>query len=240
MLNHPVWPFPSAVGALQTTRRDEHGQPLDMQPNDQVPEQMLQLQSSHALPHLPKMLKQVHGNQVIELLSEPENHAYAQADACWTQQRGVVCSIITADCLPVLVCNRQATVVAAIHCGWRSLAAGIITQTFDQLKCPADDLIVWLGPCISKAVYQVGAEIIEQFLAISKLPDVRDCFVNDPTTKGKYLANLQGIASRHWHRLGVTDIHSSDHCTIVNNDLYYSWRAEKTSARMASMIWLKP
>ncbi|WP_395374307.1 peptidoglycan editing factor PgeF [Marinicella sp. W31] len=240
MLKQPAWPFPSAVGALQTLRTNKHGQPLDMRPENQTSEDIQQLLAMFKLPHPPKMLKQVHGRNVIELSTEPDTHNYALADACWTRQPGVLCSIMTADCLPILVSNRQATLVAAIHCGWRSLAAGIITEVFEQLQCPADDLIIWLGPCISAAVYQVGPDLIEQFLSQTNVPELRDCFINDPHAQGKYLADLHGIAMKQWQRLGATDIHASEQCTIRDNDLYYSWRAEKTSARMASMIWLKP
>jgi len=239
MVSKILWPFPAQVGALQTTRRDVQGQSLNMKPAQQIAEQMNILQSNHALPHPPKMLKQVHGNHVVELTAEPSTHDYAHADACWTRQANVLCTVMTADCLPVLVSDRQATVVAAIHCGWRSLAAGIIAKTFERLAVSADDLIVWLGPCISAAVYQVGADMVEQFLAHSGTAELGQFFIKDPHAEGKFLADLQGIARQQWRHLGVTDIHASKHCTVLNNDLYYSWRLEKTPARMASMIWLK-
>ena len=240
MISQQPQGFPEGVGTLQTTRITAHGQPLDMSPAAGLTPQIRELIQTTDLPHQPMMLKQVHGADIMELQQPPQQQHYATADACWTRQPGVVCSILTADCLPVLIADKGATVVAAVHCGWRSLAAGIIEKTVKQLDCDPHDVLVWLGPCISAAVYQVGPDLAEQFTDTSEHIDFSPCFTLDPNAEGKFLADLQKIAKLSLQQLGVNHIEASSHCTIRNNDLYYSWRGEKTAQRMATMIWLKP
>jgi polyphenol oxidase len=206
-----------------------------------------------ALGAQPVYLKQVHGWDVARLDGEIADGTVA--DACITSQRGVACTIMVADCLPVLFCNRAGTLVGAAHAGWRGLCgqAGegileIIFKSFSPLaqQIPAanainfeiNDCLVWLGPCIGPDAFEVGGEVRDAFMQAD--PVAAQHF--KPTADGKYLGNLQGLARQRLNKLGMTQIYGNDGsaqwCTVRNSSNFFSHRRDRISGRFAASIWL--
>lgn len=182
------------------------------------------------LPTEPCWLRQVHGTQVVaahEWDSPPE------ADAAWTDRPGVVCAVMTADCLPVLLADRSGRVVAAAHAGWRGLAAGILEATLAALPVPATELHAWLGPAIGPSAFEVGDEVAEAMLAVD--PGAGVAF--RPHGE-RWLADLPELARRRLQHHGLAAIHSSGDCTFSDPDRFYSHRRENPCGRMASLIWI--
>ncbi len=187
------------------------------------------------VPHKPIFMQQPHANKVIEYHKKPNFHGEFKADACFTKEKNIICAILTADCLPVLISTTDATVVAAVHCGWRSLYAEILKHTISQLEVNPATLQCWLGPCISYKPYQVDEQFRQKFVLKNK--DFAHCFYLDK--KKKWHADLKKIAITQLKSLGVTQISQSPYCTHDNKSLFYSYRREGETGRMASMIWLK-
>lgn len=178
-------------------------------------------------------LEQVHGNQVAKITAVSSQPV--RADASFTKEKNTCLAIMTADCLPILLTSKAGNEIAAIHGGWRSLAANIITNTINKMDSDASELLAWLGPCIGKTAFEVGTE-------------VRDTFVNQyqrftlaftKHTADKYYADLQQIAQIQLSQLGVESINSLPECTFSNTDRYYSYRKNATTGRMASLIYLR-
>lgn len=224
----------NGVHALQTTRFLQPNQPFCVHPEHNHSIGLEQLSEKFKLPHQPKMLRQTHGNQVIEYLQIPKAHFQYQADACFTRQPGVVCAVMTADCLPVLLTDKQASFVAAVHCGWRSLFAGILEVTLKKINSK-NEIYAWFGPCIQAAQYEVDAAFVENYS--KQHPDSIGAF--SPIIKGKSHADLYQLASLQLQACGVKNIHQSNECTYLS-DNYYSWRENQTTHRLASMIWIQP
>ncbi|MCF6318136.1 MAG: peptidoglycan editing factor PgeF [Proteobacteria bacterium] len=192
------------------------------------------LSQSQNLPHKPVFLQQIHGNKVVEYISSPKAHGEIQADACFTKQKRVVCTVLTADCLPVLIADKQATVVAAVHCGWKGLYSEILKNTIKQLNVNPQDLQCWLGPCISYKPYRVDEKFRQQFV----LKDKQYAHSFYQNKKGGWHADLKKIAVYQLESLGVKEIAQSPYCTHDNKNLFYSYRRDGETGRMASMIWL--
>lgn len=186
------------------------------------------------LPHPPLFLTQTHSTKVIEL---PFTGSNVEADAVYTQQANQVCLVMTADCLPVLFFNKEGTEVAAAHAGWRGLCDGILEETVAKFKCPTSDIIAWLGPAIGPTAFQVGEEIIEQFCAFDS--NAKLAFTPDLTTSGKFLGNLYQLATQRLNKLGITEISGGGHCTYTEQDKFFSYRRDKKTGRMASLIWIE-
>ena len=186
------------------------------------------------LPHSPIFMQQIHGNKVVEYLEAPSRHGEIKADACFTREKGVVCAVLSADCLPVLITDKDNSVVAAIHCGWRGLHANILRETIKKLNVSPKELQCWLGPCISYKPYKVDKEFRERFIKINK--DFSHCFYQ--SQKGQWHADLKKIAVTQLHKLAVDSIVQSPYCTFENKSLFYSYRRDKETGRMASLIWL--
>jgi YfiH family protein len=177
------------------------------------------------------------------------------ADAIFTTQPGFVCTVLTADCLPVLITNKQGTLVAAIHAGWRGLVNGIIEKTVAAVMkargvggtgvaCDIADLIVWLGPSIGPQSFEVGAEVREQFLQQARnLALVKNSFIavsQQQPINPKYLANIWQLATDRLLALSIPQPHifSSGYCTYQNPDLFYSYRRGNQLERMVSLIYI--
>jgi len=177
-------------------------------------------------------LEQVHGHKVVEITS-PTNKAPI-ADASITREKNIALAIMTADCLPILLCDRYGTEVAAIHGGWRPLAANIIKNTLAKMKSTTDDIQAWLGPCIGNNVFEVGEEVklafTRQNIYFAK------AFVKQDN--GKYLADLHIIAKQQLADLGITNVTLLTECTYKQSDKYYSYRRESITGRMATIIFL--
>lgn len=186
-------------------------------------------------------LKQVHGVEVAQLT--PESLDGLAADACVTAYTHVACTIMVADCLPVLLTDHQGRVVAAAHAGWRGLAAGVIEKTVHAicLKAQVDaaSLRVWLGPCIGPTVFEVGAEVREAFIQQDAQADVY--FVAHPQHQNKWLANLSGLARQRLQALGVAFVAGNDGtmpwCTVIQSSRFFSYRRDGRTGRFAACIW---
>ena len=186
----------------------------------------------------PVWLNQVHGTQVHEL--RHVTVAPVEADAALTGQRGLACTIMTADCLPVLVADRQARVVGAAHAGWRGLAGGVIQALLAAMTAvpgvKLSDLTVWLGPAIGPTAFEVGPEVRAAFVALNPAHD--RWFQPLMASPGKHLADLPGLARAILQQAGVEDVTLSGLCTVSLPNRFYSYRRDAVTGRMASLIWL--
>ena len=227
----PDWPAPAHVHALTTLRLPVAG--------IYIPGQAFSLKGHAAdaralyrqLPTEPCWLRQVHGRQVIEAQAGTE---VMTADASWTTRPGRVCAVLTADCLPLLLCDRRGQRVAAVHAGWRGLAAGIIEQAVAALACPPADLIAWLGPAIGRDAFVVGDDVREAFLAVE--PRAAEAFT--AAHAGRWCADLYQLARQRLNACGVMSVSGGGGCTYSDEKRFYSYRREGDKAgRHATMIW---
>ena len=243
----PGWPAPDRVAALVTTRHggvsappfdsfnlgDHVGDsPVCVAANRERLQQLLP-----ATAHV-SWLRQVHGSRVVRW----SDNAIREADACWTDQPGEVCAVLTADCLPVLFAARNGSCVAVAHAGWRGLVDGVLEATVAALPDSAGELIAWIGPAIGSNAFEVGDDVRERFLQSaddSEQLAVRQAFRAIDARPGKYLANLAGLARIRLARAGVTDVTGGEICT-VHDARFYSYRRDGETGRFASLIWLQP
>lgn len=232
------WPAPATVRAVSTTR---HGG-VSAAPYDSlnlgdhvgddpaaVTENRARLARALELPTPPVWLRQVHGTQVIAAAA-----GGCEADAAHTQQAGVVCAVLTADCLPLLLCNSAGTQVAAVHAGWRGLAAGVIEAALDSMGEPKH-LMAWLGPAIGPAAFEVGDEVRAAFLA----QDASAQAAFRPSPTGRWLADIYQLARVRLAARGVNRIYGGHWCTYSDAERFYSHRRDQVSGRMATLIWLE-
>ena len=235
----PDWPAPAGVRACVTTRSGGISQsPFDSfnlgdHVNDDpqaVAENRRRLRD--ALDCQPAWLSQVHGIRVVE--ADPAR--VQEADASWSATPGVACAILTADCLPVLFCDRAGTRVAAAHAGWRGLAGGMLEATLDALDCPPGEGLVWLGPAIGPEAFEVGPEVREAFLVSHPQADAA---FRQSANPGKYLADLYQLARIRLAARGVTAVYGGGLCTW-SDPRFYSYRRAARTGRFASLIWLAP
>lgn len=187
------------------------------------------------LPSEPAWLSQVHGTRVVEA-GASEN--LPEADASISTRPGVVCAIQTADCLPVLFCDAGGKVVGAAHAGWRGLAGGVLENTVGRMRSAgATEILAWLGPAIGPKCFEVGRDVYDAFVA--KDASMADAFQPIAGTPGKYLADIYALAMRTLQQLGVTQVAGGALCTVTEQNRFYSFRRDKVTGRMASLIWLK-
>ncbi len=185
------------------------------------------------LPSEPVWLTQVHGARVINA-DHPQTTM--QADACIATRAGVVCAIMTADCTPVLLTDRGGRVVGAAHAGWRGLAAGVLETTVNAMRdCGAEEILAWLGPGIGPQAFEVGEDVVDAFAHLQADASVFRAIADRP---GKFLADLPALAKRALAGVGVTQVAGGEHCTVTDPQRFYSFRRDRTTGRMASMIWL--
>jgi polyphenol oxidase len=184
------------------------------------------------LPDQPCWLNQVHGSRVIEadLCTIPP-----PADACIARRAGQVCAVLTADCLPVLFCNRDGDRVAAAHAGWRGLAAGVLESTVSSLGLPGSQLLAWLGPAIGPDAFEVGDEVRIAFTARDAA--AARAFVPSYRTS-HWLADLYTLARQDLARLGVTAVYGGGLCTVQDETRFFSYRRDGQTGRMATLIWM--
>jgi polyphenol oxidase len=245
----PEWPDSSAnVGALSTTRaggtsQDPYGDGagggglnLGMHVGDD-PEAVQRNRTllRSVLPSEPAWLSQVHGTRVVDAATA-EN--IPEADASIATRPGVVCAIQTADCLPVLFCDAGGKVVGAAHAGWRGLAGGVLENTVARMRdVGATDVLAWLGPAIGPQCFEVGQDVCDAF--VSKGADMACAFQPIAGSPGKYLADIYALARRQLQQVGVFQVSGGGLCTVTEQKRFYSFRREKVTGRMASLIWLK-
>jgi hypothetical protein len=237
----PNWPAPANVVALQTTRlggvssapfdslnlgAHVNDDPIAVAKNRQL--------LSPYLPNEPVWVNQVHG---IEVIDAAQSACLQNADASFTTKPNVVCVTMTADCLPVLLCDKAGTVVAAVHAGWRGLCDGVIEAAVNKLPVEHSEILAWLGPAIGPNAFEVGSEVRAQFIA--KDAQAASAF---QTNGNKWLGDIYQIARQRLNYLGVTQIYggsvNEDFCTYTDATRFYSFRRDDVTGRMASLIWL--
>jgi hypothetical protein len=152
-----------------------------------------------------------------------------------TRVPGRICAILTADCLPVLIASERGDAVAAAHAGWRGLAGGVIEAAVKALGSPPDSLLAWLGPAIGPSHFEVGPEVREQLLQGD--PGALTAFV--PNARGRFMADLPGLARRRLERLGITRIYGGGECTHAEAERYFSHRRDGQTGRQATLVWLE-
>jgi len=178
----------------------------------------------------PVWLEQVHSSVVVE--ATPGGRS--PADASWTGSPGVACAVLTADCLPVLFCDRAGTRVAAAHAGWRGLAGGVLEATVSALGLPADQLIAWLGPAIGPVAFEVGPEVREAF--VSHQAEAAGAFCPSRNA-GRFMADLYALAQLRLAACGVSAVYGGGLCTF-GDPRFYSYRRAARTGRFASLVWL--
>lgn len=233
----PKWPCHANIHALQTTRVGGFSESPFNSFNlaDHVEDNPLSVARNRQLlaPYLPTepvWLNQVHGVHVIDAAT---SRCIENADASYTTLPNVVCVTMTADCLPVLICDKAGTMVAAVHAGWRSLCDGVIEATIEKMPMAGSELMAWLGPAIGPDSFEVGDDVREQFIA----HDSRAVSAFKPSNE-KWLGDLYQLARQRLQALGIDDIYGEPHCTYSNEDQFFSFRRDGRTGRMATMIWL--
>ena len=236
----PDWPVPAFVRAVSTTRSGgvSRGPYYSMNPATHVaddPEAVRtnceRLGMALGLPSAPAWLQQVHGAQVVDAAGAEEATV---ADAGWTDRAGVVCAVLTADCLPVLLSDREGRCVAAVHAGWRGLAAGVIEAAARALPVEGADLLAWLGPAIGPQAFTVGEEVRDAFVAFD--PQAAAAFTAGPD--GRLQADLYRLARQRLTGLGITGVSGGHWCTHSDPGRFFSYRRDGSTGRMATLIWL--
>lgn len=252
MLITPVWPAPANVRTCITTRiggvsdapyaTNNLGlhvgdDPACVLQNRQTLAQQLQLT------HAPQWLEQIHGVKVIHAKTDG---LVRTADGSYTNQFGVVCTVMTADCLPIFLCDKQGTQVAVVHCGWRSLAKGICARALQKFSANIDEIngdkiIAYLGPAISQAHFEVGVDVLDAFFKSARTSTQQEqiaaAFIpgNRPL---HFYADIYALARAELQSLGVTAVYGGDYCTYAQDELFFSYRRDGKTGRMASLIWL--
>jgi polyphenol oxidase len=236
----PDWPAPAPVRALCTTRAGgvSVGPYAELNLADHVGDDpacvarnRAMLSERLALPADPLWLQQNHGCEVADAgLDVPG----CVADAAVAWRPGAVCAVLTADCLPLLLCDRSGTRVAAVHAGWRGLLAGVIESSVAHLQVAPANLLVWLGPAIGPESFEVGPEVRAAFLAADRGAEL----AFRPSPCGRWLADLYGLARRRLDILGVGEVWGGGFCTASDGERFFSYRRDGVTGRMASLIWL--
>ena len=240
----PDWPAAPRVRAVCTTRLGgfSRGPWASMNPATHVgddPASVLAnrkaLQQGLRLPAEPRWLEQVHGTTVIDAAEPVAAGEVPVADAVQCSQPGAVCVVMTADCLPVLLCDEAGRQVGALHAGWRGLAAGVIEQTIDAMQLPGETLLAWLGPAIGPDAYQVGDEVRDAFLEHDK--QAAAAFLSGPG--GSWMADLYQLARQRLAERGVSAIYGGHECSFTDAGRFFSYRRDGVTGRMATLIWLE-
>ena len=234
----PDWPAPLNVKALQTTRSggasvapyDTFNLGAHVGDAPLVVAHNRQLLAS-LLPSEPVWLEQVHGTIVANADSAS---CQPQADACVATHPGAVCVVMTADCLPLLLCNDQGSLVGAAHAGWRGLCDGVIEQTVHSMSVAPDTLMAWLGPAIGPQAFEVGDEVRVAFVARQR--EAAAAFV--PSANGKWFADIYQLARLRLNAMGITRIYGGGLCTHTDRARFYSYRRDGATGRMGTFIWL--
>jgi hypothetical protein len=239
----PGWPASANVKAFQTTRLGGVSvAPYDsLNLGDHVGDAPLAVERNRQLlgallPSEPAWLEQVHGIAVADADSA---ECLPRADACIARRPGPVCVVMTADCLPVLLCDKAGTVVGASHAGWKGLAAGVIENTVHSMGVAPENLLAWLGPAISQAAFEVGAEVREAFIKAD--PQAASAFIPSPSQGGgeKYLADIYELARQRLRALGIAEIYGGDRCTYSEPEQFFSYRRDGVTGRQGTFIWLE-
>lgn len=237
----PNWNSPPGVQAFCTTRAGGHSAaPYDSfnlghhvgDNAERVAQNRNLLSQALDLPAEPCWIKQTHSTSVVTL-EQDDNRT---ADAAITHTPGIVAVVMTADCLPILICNHSGSEVAAVHAGWRGLQAGVIQCALDAMQSANDQLMAWIGPGISQACFEVGDEVYAAY--INSINDADRYFsAHGP---GHWLCDLAGLAQLVFEQQGVSEVTRAPLCSYRDDKRFYSYRRDATTGRMASLIWINP
>lgn len=235
----PDWPAPPTVRALVTTRNGGfstgacRGMNLGLRGDDPLNVARNQELLRAVCGAEPLWLSQTHGKEVVAV-----DHAQqlAEGDAAIATRPGRAATARVADCLPVLFCDRRGTRVAAAHAGWRGLCAGVLEATVAALQVPPQEIMAWLGPAIGPGAFEVGAEVRAAF--VTRDAGAHAAFVPYPERRGKWLADLYALATLRLRHAGVVAVHGGGFCTVADADRFFSYRRDKTTGRMAALVWL--
>jgi YfiH family protein len=234
----PDWPAPPRVKSLMTTREGGVSSApwASLNLGDHVGDDPVHVAANRArlreqLAAEPGWLRQVHSARVVELGRD----ANPEADASFTRQTGRVCAVLTADCLPVLFCDRAGSVVAAAHAGWRGLADGVLEATVAAMQVPPGEILAWMGAAIGPQAFEVGDEVRQAF--VSRHAEAAAAFVPQPTP-GKWLADIYQLARIRLGHAGVQAVYGGGRCTFSEAESFYSYRRDGVTGRMASLVWL--
>ncbi len=240
----PDWPAVPHIKAVSTTRLGGCSEKpydsfnLGVHVNDNpefVEANRNQLLQELQLPAAPKWLDQVHGIELV--YCDQASMGGLSADAAWTDQPGCVLSVMTADCLPVLLASESGDIVAVVHGGWRGLVDGILQKTVAELPVLPGALRVWFGPAIGPASFEVGSEVREAFLNQNSI--FQDCFIPSSLAADKYFGNIFKLAEHCLRNAGVTQISGGGICTFNDKKRFFSHRRDHgATGRMASLIWI--
>ncbi|KUJ00498.1 peptidoglycan editing factor PgeF [Vibrio sp. MEBiC08052] len=236
----PDWLLPQNVRAVSSTRRcgvstgKYQSLNLGMHVGDSpehVAENRQRVIAYAEMPSAPVWMNQTHSTQVL-VIDHPTTDI-VEADGIFTRTLGVVCAVMTADCLPILMTNTSGTEVAAVHAGWRGLAGGILEQA---VSCFSGDVMVWLGPAIGKTAFEVGDDVVAAFTQVD--PMAEQAF-EPRQQEGKWSADLVQLARQRLHRVGVKQVSVSGLCTYSDAHNFFSFRRDGVTGRQASFIWIK-
>lgn len=236
----PDWPAPANVHAAVTTRQGgvslppfdtlNLGDHVGDDPAAVAENRRLVSESLH-LTTEPRWLSQVHGTATVDAAVCETG---CEADASHTDQPGVVCAVMTADCLPVLFCDTSGRHVAVAHAGWRGLLNGVIEMAISNMNAEGE-ILAWLGPAIGPEAFEVGDEVRDAFLAVDG--GAANAFI--PSPNGRWLADIYTLAQRRLQHSGVGGIYGGGFCTFTDTQRFYSYRRDGRTGRMASLIWLE-
>ncbi|QGU31884.1 peptidoglycan editing factor PgeF [Thermochromatium tepidum] len=243
----PDWPAPDWVRACSTTRVGgvSRGPFASLNLGDHVgddPGHVARnrdlLCSNLGLPAAPMWLRQVHGCEVAR--AECPVAAIPEADAAVATSPGVVCAVMTADCLPLLLCDEQGTRVAAVHAGWRGLAGGVLERAVAAMVVAPERLLAWMGPAIGPDAFEVGSEVRSTF--VTEYPETAAAFrpSRNQARGERWLTDLFELARFRLARLGIGRVYGGGDCTFSQPRRFFSYRRDGTTGRLASLIWLVP
>ncbi|MHB1532212.1 peptidoglycan editing factor PgeF [Acidithiobacillus sp.] len=238
----PDWPAPPGVRAAITLRAGGASAGPYASFNlgehvgddaQRVAENRARLQQRLALPRAPAWLTQVHGTRVVDI--HGPDHGPLEADGAVTSQCGVVLAVLTADCLPVLACRRDGGRIGVFHAGWRGLLGGVLEAGMAALEASPDEVLIYLGPAIGPARFEVGPELRAAFVVHD--PAAQDCF--HPGREGRWLADIYALAHQRLARAGVpaAAISGGEYCTVTETERFFSYRRDGRCGRMATVIW---
>lgn len=242
----PDWPAPERVRSFLTTRNGgtslgrfcgTQGGGMNLREGEgDDPKAVARNRAllNELLPTEPVWLRQVHGVECVDASQMKSGTAPLAADAAYTREAGVVCAVQSADCMPVLFCDLNASVVAVAHAGWRGLAAGVLEKTVEKMEVAPDRLLVFLGPAIGAGAFEVGDDVLRAFVA--RASEAESAF--RALRPGKWLADLEMLARQRLARMGVASISGGGRCTAQEPEHFYSHRRDGITGRMAALIWL--
>lgn len=222
----PNWPAPENIVALTTLRSAGN---FALHVNDD-PKQVLA--NREQLPYQPYWLNQTHSDRVI-ILDETTPETVPDADGSYTCLANKACGILTADCLPVLLCDKSGQEIAALHAGWRGLLGDIIARGVECFKANSSDILVWLGPAIGPKAFEIGPEVFEAFTKAH----AENAKAFSPSPKvGHFYLDIYHLARLYLARLGVTNVYGGEYCTHEDAERFYSYRRDGQTGRMLTLI----